>query len=193
MTSSPLLKEQERFTYADYLTWPDNERWELINGVPYAMSPAPSRLHQEISGMIFGAFFTYLKGSKCKLYAAPFDVRLPENSQNSDDEIETVVQPDIVVVCDSNKLDERGCYGVPDLVVEILSPGTSKIDINDKFFLYQRFGVKEYWIVYPTDKTVMVFHLNVQGVYGRADMYAREDKIEVPLLGGLVVDLKEVF
>jgi Uma2 family endonuclease len=193
MTSSPLLKAQERFTYADYLTWPENERWELIDGVPHAMSPAPSRLHQEISGMLFGSFFQNLKGKKCKLYAAPFDVRLSEGPEKKDDDIETVVQPDIVVVCDHGKLDDRGCCGAPDLVIEILSPSTSKMDMQDKFFLYQRVGVKEYWVVHPSEKTVMVFHLNEQGEYGRADMYADEDKVAVPLLGDIVIDLKEVF
>ena len=182
-----------KWTYADYLAWPDDERWEIIDGVAYAMSPAPSRLHQEISGMLFGSFYEYLKGKKCKLYAAPFDVRLFDNSDQPDGEIETVVQPDIVVVCDHAKLDDKGCKGAPDLVIEILSPSTSKIDMQDKFFLYQRVGVKEYWVVHPSDKTVMVFHRNNQGEFDRANMYACEDKVTVSLLGDLVIDLKDVF
>lgn len=193
MTVSPRVKDKERFTYADYLAWPDTERWELIHGIPYSMSPAPSRLHQEISGMLFGSFYEYLKGKKCKLYAAPFDVRFSDTAGQPDDEIDTVVQPDIVVICDPGKLDDKGCKGAPDLVIEILSPGTSKIDMQDKFYLYQRMGVKEYWVVHPSDKTVMVFHLKNQGEYGRANMYACDDKITVSLLGDVVIDLKDVF
>ena len=189
----PMFKEQERFTYADYLSWPDDERWELINGEAYSMSPAPSRLHQEISGNIHGVLHQYLKGKECKLYSAPFDVRLSETPDVSDDEIDTVVQPDIVVICDPVKLDDKGCKGAPDLVVEILSPGTAERDLKDKFYLYQRVGVLEYWIVNQTDRTLMVFKLDAMGEYGRPEMYGSRDMVSVPLLGDLVVDLKEVF
>jgi Uma2 family endonuclease len=193
MTASPRHKEQDAFTYADYLTWPDGERWELIDGEAYMMSPAPNRKHQEISIELSSQFHIHLKEKSCKVYTAPFDVRLPETLDASDDEIETVVQPDIVVVCDHNKLDDRGCKGAPDLVVEILSPSTSKKDMQEKLFLYQRVGVMEYWVIHPSDKTVMVFQLDNQGEYGRAKMYAADDKIDVPLLGNLVIDLAEVF
>jgi len=193
MTALPRLKEHEHFTYSDYLTWPDDERWELINGEAYMMSPAPTRKHQEITIELASQFHIYLKGKSCKVYTAPFDVRLPETPEAPDDEIETVVQPDIVVVCDHAKLDDKGCKGAPDLVVEILSPSTSKKDLQDKLFLYQRVGVKEYWIIHPSDKTVMVFQLDNQGEYGRASMYAADDKFGVPLLGDLVIDLGEVF
>jgi Uma2 family endonuclease len=193
MTPSLKLKEQELYTYADYLTWLDGERWELIDGGAYMMSPAPSRKHQEISIELASQFHTFLKGKPCRVYDAPFDVRLPQHADQPDDEIETVVQPDIVVVCDRSKLDDKGCKGAPDLVIEILSPSTSKTDLQDKFFLYQRVGVKEYWLVHPTDKTLMVFRQNDQGEYGRADMYASNDKVSVPLLGELIIDLKDVF
>ena len=193
MTPSPRLKDKERFTYADYLTWPDEERWELIEGVPYSMSPAPTRKHQELSMELCRQFASYLKGKPCKVYAAPFDVRLPETPRASDEQIETVVQPDIVVVCDHDKLDDKGCKGAPDLVVEILSPSTSKKDMQEKLFLYERVGVKEYWVVHPSDKTVIVFQQNNQGEYGRAKMYACNDKVVVQLLGDLEIDLAEVF
>jgi Uma2 family endonuclease len=193
MTVVPRLKEQERFTYADYLTWPDDERWELIDGEAYAMSPGPNRLHQELSGALFNLLYNHLKGKECKVYSAPFDVRLPDRAEQSDDEIETVVQPDIVVVCDREKLDDRGCIGAPDLVVEILSPSTSKKDMQDKLFLYQRVGVREYWLVHPSDKTILVFQLNNQREYGRARMFASEDVFTVEMLGNLEISLAEVF
>lgn len=193
MTPSPKLKNKERFTYADYLTWPDDERWELIDGEAYCMSPAPGSRHQDVSRELLVIIAQYLKGKPCKVYGAPYDVRLPENAGTSDNYIETVVQPDIVVVCDRSKLDDKGCKGAPDLVIEILSPSTLKMDMQDKFFLYQRVGVKEYWLVHPFDKTVMVFHQNERGEYGRADMYACDDKISVPLLGELIINLKDIF
>jgi len=117
MTPSPRLKEHGHFTYADYLTWPDEERWELIEGVPYSMSPTPSRMHQKVSAALFNQIFNHLKGKTCEAYSAPFDVRLPETPKVSDEQIETVVQPDIVVICNPEKLDDRGCKGAPDLVI----------------------------------------------------------------------------
>ena len=193
MTPSPGLKAQERFTYADYLTWPDEERWELIEGVPYSMSPTPNRMHQKVSAVLFNQLFNHLKGKTCEAYSAPFDVRLPETPSISDEQIETVVQPDIVVICDPDKLDDRGCKGAPDLVIEILSPRTAEHDLKDKFYLYQRVGVLEYWIANQTDKTLMIFKLNAAGEYGRPEMYGSRDMIAVQLLGDLEIDLAKVF
>ncbi|MBI4778090.1 Uma2 family endonuclease, partial [Candidatus Desantisbacteria bacterium] len=124
-------KKEERFTYGDYLKWPDDQRWELIDGVAYDMSPAPSRKHQKVVGELFAQFHSYLKDKSCEVYVAPFDVRLPEVDEGvaplaADEEIITVVQPDIVVVCDRDKLDDRGGRGAPDIVIEILSPWTAK-------------------------------------------------------------------
>jgi Uma2 family endonuclease len=138
-------------------------------------------------------FANYLKGKPCKVYDAPFDVRLPETAGEIDDEIDTVVQPDIVVVCDHGKLDDKGCKGAPDLIIEILSPSSAERDLKEKFYLYQRVGVREYWIVNQTDNTVMTFKLTKEGEFGRPDMYGSRDKIAVPLLGDLVIDLAEVF
>ena len=182
---------ETRFTYGDYRTWPDSERWELIHGGPYDMSPAPSRSHQALITEFIFQFRSFLQDKVCRIYPAPFDVRLPEGDE-ADDDIETVVQPDLVVVCDRDKLDEKGCKGAPDLVIEILSPSTAAKDLHEKFTLYERAGVKEYWIVHPQDRTVMVFKREGER-FGRAAMYAGEDRINVPLLGELVIDLKQAF
>ncbi len=182
---------EERFTYGNYRTWPEDERWELIDGVVYDMSPAPSRFHQGLITEFIFQFHAYLQDKPCRIYAAPFDVRLPDGDE-ADDDIVTVVQPDLVVVCDRNKLDERGCKGAPDLIIEILSPSTAAKDLHDKFNLYERVGVKEYWIVHPQDQTVMVFRREGE-VFGRAAMFAREGQIKIPLLGDLVIDLQQAF
>ena len=126
------LKQEERFTYGDYVTWDDDERWELIDGVPYNMSPAPRVRHQAISRELLAEFVLYLRGKSCQVFAAPFDVRLPESDER-DDLVETVVQPDLSVICDRGKLDDAGCRGAPDLIVEILSPGTAHKDLKVKF------------------------------------------------------------
>ncbi|MHB8057961.1 MAG: Uma2 family endonuclease [Desulfuromonadaceae bacterium] len=139
-------KDNQRYYYSDYLTWNDGERWELIDGVAYSMSPAPGRRHQEISGELFRQLANYLKGKQCKVYDAPFDVRLSDQVDASDNYIETVVQPDILVVCDRTKLDEKGCNGAPDLIIEITSPSTAKHDLGTKFDLYQKHAIQEYWI-----------------------------------------------
>ena len=120
---------KETYTYGDYLSWPDEERWELIDGIPHSMSPAPSRVHQEISMELARQIANHLIGKNCRVYAAPFDVRLPKGGEK-DEQIETVVQPDLVVVCDESKLDERGCKGPPDLIIEILSPHTAAKDMK---------------------------------------------------------------
>ena len=189
----------ERWTYADYLTWPDDERWEIIDGVAYpwnvtqAMSPGPGRSHQTISRELLVTFATFLKGKPCQVYSAPFDVRFVLDAAQSDNYVETVVQPDIFVVCDASKLDEKGCKGAPDLVVEITSPSTGSKDLTVKYDLYQRHGVKEYWIVHPEEQTVMVFKRGENGTYGKLERYAKDGNVPVPLLGDLVINLVGVF
>lgn len=194
------LKENNKhWTYADYLTWPDDERWEIIDGVAYpwngtqAMSPGPGRSHQSISRELLVVFATYLKGKPCQVYNAPFDVRLSGRAGLTDEKIETVLQPDLLVVCDASKLDERGCNGAPDLIIEISSPSTGKMDLTIKYDLYERHGVKEYWIIHPAEQTLLVFKLDELGKYGAPERYAVDDKVPVPLLGELVIDLAEVF
>lgn len=185
-------KMDQKYNYGDYLTWNDDTRWELINGVPYNMSPAPNQLHQEISGNLFAAFHSYLIGKGCKVFHAPFDVKFPKGNEK-EASIETVVQPDIVIVCDKSKLDGKGCNGAPDLTVEILSPSTAKHDMKQKLVLYEQSGVKEYWIIDPDHKIVMVFKLGIDNHYGRPEIYAEDDQIAVGIVEDLTVELSKIF
>lgn len=180
------------YTYADYLEWDDGERWELIHGVAYNMSPAPSRKHQEISQALSRKIGNYLDGKPCKVYVAPFEVRLPLGDHD-DNRTDNVVQPDIVVVCDKAKLDDRGCIGAPDFIIEILSPSTAKMDMVVKLNLYEKAGVKEYWLVHPTDHTVTVFKLGEDGKYGRYEVYEQSEQLSVDIFSDLVLDLREIF
>ena len=192
MLTSP-KKINSVFSYKDYLSWTkDNERWELINGIAYDMSPAPTRKHQELSAIILTEFHNYLKGKECRVYAAPLDVRLPEGFQ-SDSEIITVVQPDISVFCDENKLDEKGAIGAPDLIIEILSPSTAAKDLREKFLLYEKVEVKEYWIVDPANETLTVYKLNKNGKYPRGAVYAGEDIVKVGIFENLDIKMEDVF
>jgi Uma2 family endonuclease len=186
------LKLEERFTYGDYVTWDDGERWELIDGVPYNMSPAPRRLHQLALADLIRQFTVYLQGKPCQVYPAPFDVRLPEADED-DNLVETVVQPDISVVCDRGKLDDAGCRGAPDLIIEILSPGTAGKDLKVKFFRYERAGVLEYWIVDPVEKTVQAYQLGQNGCYGRPTVHIHTDRPQVGIFPELEIDLAAVF
>jgi len=149
--------EEEKFTYADYKAWElkPGERFELINGVAYAMS-APNTYHQWIVSILTGEFYIFLKGKTCQVIPSPFDVRLFYEEDDSDD---TVVQPDLVVICDPKKLGEEGCRGAPDLVVEILSPYNMAIEMERKLLLYKEAGVREYWIVDPKDKHISIYLL----------------------------------
>jgi len=190
-----ILAEQERgrFSYADYCKWTDDGRWELIGGVEYDMSPAPSRIHQKLSGELFVRIYNVLKDRECDVYAAPFDVRLPDYAEASDEEISTVVQPDIVVVCDESKLDARGCMGAPDLVIEILSPYTAAKDLKIKRDLYEKHGVREYWLIHPTDQTFMVYCLSQDKQYAKAEIYASQDIVESKVIAGLKIALTDLF
>src|SRR5712675_987740 len=135
------------YTYADYLQWKFEERLELIKGKIFKMSPAPAPFHQRVVSNLNGIFYNALKKKNCQIYPAPFDVRLPVKNKKKDNEVTTVVQPDISIICDESKIDARGCCGAPDLVVEILSPGNSEKEVKLKFELYEEAGIKEYWIV----------------------------------------------
>ena len=181
----PLPLEKESYTYADFCKWDDDERWELIDGVPYAMAP-PSRFHQSICGNLGGQLWQFLKGKPCKVYNAPIGVRL--NAAASDN---TVLQPDIVVVCDHSKLDSAGIIGAPDMVVEVLSPSTARRDRLDKLLEYQKAGVREYWIVDPETRTLSA-HLLENGKY---TIYAYGDTatVAVSVLEGCEISLPEVF
>ena len=182
------------YTYADYLTWQMQERVELIKGRIFKMSPAPLRYHQELSGALFREFSSYLKRKSCKVFHAPFDVRLPKaESPQNDEYIYTVVQPDITVVCEHAKLDRRGCIGAPDLIVEILSPSTAAKDVKDKFALYEESGVREYWLVYPGESVLEVFKLDNDGKYQLDKMYTRDDNVQVGIFDDFSILLNEIF
>jgi Uma2 family endonuclease len=188
--SLSIKKQDKPFTYADYLSWPDDERWELINGTAYDMSPAPSRRHQDILRELSLQIAGFLQDKPCRIYYAPFDVRLPEGNE-TEKEIKTVVQPDLVIICDEKKLDDKGCIGAPDIIIEILSPATAVKDKIEKFSIYEKHKVKEYWLVEPSDNTVMVFTLGKNKEYGKPKTYS--EKITTPILEGLEIDLKQIF
>jgi Uma2 family endonuclease len=170
----PQHQHETGFTYANYLTWPAGERWELIDGQAYAMSPAPTNFHQLIVGELFATIHQYFHGKSCRPFVAPFDVRLP-SAGTAHDQIDTVVQPDISLVCNPDKLkDNHGCLGAPDWVMEVLSPSTALHDQRTKRALYERHGVAEYWLVHPGDRTVTVYRLEQQR-YGQPLLFGLED------------------
>ena len=189
----PRFKEEDRFTYADYQAWYDDQRWELIDGEAFCMSPGSNRLHQKWLGELHHQIANYLEARPCEVYLAPFDVRLQDLPDASDEDTITVVQPDIMVVCDRDKLDDRSIKGTPDLVVEIISPSTAKRDITVKHQLYQRHGVKEYWLLYPNDRTLLVYKLSEEGRYAQPKVFGEGDVVPAPLLGELVIDMGKVF
>ena len=191
ITNINQLDLNKLYTYADYLTWQFQERVELIKGKIFKMSPAPRRVHQEIESNLHREISYYFKKKKCKVYPAPFDVRLIKKSTD-DKEIETVIQPDICVICDREKLDDRGCIGAPDLIVEILSPSTKNKDIKDKFELYEQNDVKEYWIVDPGNKTVIKYTLE-QGKYIGDKIRGEEEILNSSFFPELSINLSEVF
>lgn len=193
MTNINDLDLNGTYSYADYLKWQFDEMIEIIKGKIYRMSPAPNLRHQRVSMQLTGIFFNYFKKHRCNLFAAPFDVRLAPLKNTNSDKIYTVVQPDLCVVCDDSKLDERGCIGAPDLIIEILSPGNTKKEMKDKFQVYEENGVKEYWLVEPNDKAVFVYLLNENGKYYGLQPFTDEDIITSPLFPELEVDLNEVF
>lgn len=193
ITSLSQLDLNGRYTYADYLTWKLEEYVELIKGKIFWMSPAPAVRHQKISMRLTGALYNALSQSPCQLFAAPFDVRLYRKNKKNGEPARTVVQPDLCVICDPSKLDEQGCDGAPDLIVEILSPGNSKKEMKDKFEVYEESGVQEYWLVHPTEKTVIVYRLNDEGQYIGIRPFTDDDLLTTPIVPNLSLVLSEVF
>ncbi|MBS9766907.1 MAG: Uma2 family endonuclease [Flavobacteriaceae bacterium] len=190
VTNINQLDFNEVYSYADYLLWKFQERVELLKGRIFKMSPAPSRKHQEVSSSLHGEMYISFRDQPCKLYAAPFDVRLATKNQK-DEEIVTVVQPDLCVICDQDKLDDRGCIGAPDLIVEILLPGNSKKEIKHKYDLYEEAGVKEYWTVHPLDEIITVYVLD-KGKY-RALKPIVDDYVTSELFPNLKIHTDEIF
>lgn len=181
------------YSYADYVKWQFDQRIELLRGKIFPMTPAPNVQHQRVATAILGQLFIYFRGKECQLFSAPFDVRLynRKKSLKASKEIYTVVQPDICVICDQSKLDKQGCNGAPELVIEILSPGNSKREVNEKYELYQEAGVQEYWLVEPAEELVFVYVLNEQEKY--IGLKPAADWVVSPLFPELTIDLEEVF
>jgi len=180
------------YTYADYLQWKFLERLELFRGKIFKMG-APNTLHQVVTGNLYGEIRNFLKGKSCKVFVAPYDIRLPVQNRKKDDEITTVVQPDVCIVCDPSKVDERGVCGAPDLVIEVLSPGNSQKEVRYKYELYEEAGVREYWVVNPTEQNLIVFLLTEEGEFGSGRMYTNGDKLAMNILPGYSINVTEIF
>ncbi|MDX2245605.1 MAG: Uma2 family endonuclease [Bacteroidia bacterium] len=196
ITDISQLDLNKRYTYADYLTWQFDERVELIRGKVVSMIPTPNLIHQEISGNLFIQIHGFIRKSPIKVFAAPFDVRLPlPPDRQTPTKIDTVVQPDLSIICDLSKLDLQGCNGAPDWIIEILSRSTAHKDLIEKFDLYQHAGVKEYWVVHPEEGTLIAWTLNESGLYQplRPQPFTAPEKVPVATLPGFEVDLEEVF
>jgi Uma2 family endonuclease len=194
MTGSPRKKgdKKEKYSYADYLKFGDERRYEIIDGVLYDMGPAPTPTHQEIFGALFYKIFDFFQEKPCKVYAAPFDVRLYRKSKK-DRDITRVVQPDISVICDETKIDERGCLGAPDFIIEIISPSSASRDHILKRRLYEENGVREYWLVDPINRITTVYCLGKKTSYGAAEIYDDKAKVAVSLFKDLIIDFSTVF
>lgn len=185
------LPAEKRYTYADLLDWDSSVRYELYDGQPVALA-SPSDVHQEVSGELFVQLHDYLRGKPCKVYSAPFDVRPFEGQEDRPEDVDTVVQPDLLVVCDPEKVDRRGVHGAPDFVVEILSESSRRNDRWTKFRLYQRAGVREYWIVDPETQVVSV-HVLEEGAYPSPTLYDAGAVVPAAVLEGCEIDLRTVF
>ena len=189
----PAKKIDRIYTYGDYRTWPDDERWELIDGSAWAMSPAPGTRHQVVTGEIYRRIANFLVGRPCRAYIAPFDVLLPDSAAVDEEAVRTVVQPDISVYCDRSRVRERGGFGAPDIAVEVLSPWTHKKDLNEKLELYERHGVREYWIVDPGNRTILVFRPGEGGRYGDPLVLVPPSVLESAVLEGFTLGLEGLF
>lgn len=190
ITELSQLNPEKTYTYADYLTWRLRERVELIRGRLFPLSPAPNTTHQRIVRELTTPFTLHFRQHACQVFPVPFDVRLPVPRGAKD---VTVVQPDLCVICDEAKLDEQGCNGAPDLVVEILSPGNSRKEMREKFSAYEEAGVREYWLVHPQDRTVLVYVLNEDGHYIGRQPVTEPDPVRATCFPELAVDLSLIF
>ena len=188
------LDFSKKYTYADYLTWQFKERVELIRGRLFKMSPAPNLKHQRIVMNVSVEISVFLKQKDtCQVFAAPFDVRFPIAKNEKPENAFTVLQPDIVVVCDESKLDKQGCNGAPDLIVEVLFPGNSKREMREKFEVYQQAGVWEYWIINPLDEYLLIYTLNEEGIYVGSRPYTKGMKVGSEVLKGFELSMDDVF
>ena len=180
----PMPAQNDKYTYKDYLGWPDDERWEIIGGEAYAMTPAPGTTHQGISMTLSGIFFAALKGKACVPFAAPCDVVLSDSD---------VVQPDLLVVCDPAKITEKCVAGAPDLIIEILSPSSAAHDLRDKRFLYELHGVQEYIVIDPVGQYAHRYVLGQNGKYGTNEVFDSQQELPLLSLPGISLPLWTVF
>jgi Uma2 family endonuclease len=183
---------EPRFTYGDYVLWQGDDRWELIDGEAFSMSPAPRPFHQEVAAELTAQFTVFLRGKSCRVYPAPFDVLLPDGNEPND-KIKNTVQPDLSVICDRKKIDKDGCRGTPDLIIEILSPSTSSRDQILKRDLYQRYGVREYWLLDPDAQVLTIYRLKGDGRFATPEVQAASGTTAVGILPGFAVDWSLVF
>ncbi|WP_416864756.1 MAG: Uma2 family endonuclease [Imperialibacter sp.] len=188
-----LLDPEVSYSYADYLRWAFEERVEIIKGKIFKMSPAPLMRHQLISSNLMSFIAPHFRNRQCKVFHAPFDVRLPNKKNDEDKRIFTVVQPDVCIVCDKEKLDEKGCIGAPDLIIEILSPSTASRDLKDKFELYREHKVNEYWLVFPNDNIVEIFLLGADGHYQSAARLSGNDHVPCGMLSAINLTVGDIF
>jgi len=184
------VRDNEHHTYGDYCTWPEDLRYELIDGVAYLMSPGPDLAHQDLVGDIFAQVYGALRGKPCRAFVAPLDVRLPKGNE-ADELVDTVVQPDVMVVCEERKLGKRGVRGAPDWVVEVISPSTASHDQVRKRRVYERAGVREYWLVHPADRVLFVYRLE-GAEFGKPDTQALEGETPIGVLPGVVIRWDDV-
>jgi Uma2 family endonuclease len=194
ITSLSQLDINGTYTYADYLTWKFEQAVELIKGHIMPMA-APSRKHQGISWRLTVAVDAVFKNQKCQAYAAPFDVRLYDKAKSikSHKDVYSVVQPDICIICDESKLDDNGCQGAPDLVIEILSPGNSKKEMRIKKQLYEDNQIREYWIIDPDRETVFQFVLGENDLYNPPLIYVSEEIVNCAIFEEFKVELDNIF
>jgi len=192
MAKAPKTGVSTRYTYGDYLTWPEEERWELIDGEAFAMTPAPTPIHQEVVVELATQIRTFLRGKPCRVFPAPIDLLIPRGEE-PDEDVDTVVQPDLIVIGDEAKIGEKRIRGAPDLVIEVVSPSTASRDAILKRRRYERAGAREFWMVQPLDRLVMVFRPESNGTFGAPTFFAADGRIEVSCVPGLTIDLSLVF
>ena len=189
-----LIDPIKTYTYKDYILYDENERIEIIDGTIYNMSPAPSRIHQKIIMELSAEIRNYIKANNgsCEVYPAPFDVILKNDDEIIED-CKNIIQPDISVICDKNKLTDKGCTGSPDMIVEVVSPHNPNNDFIRKLNLYDKYKVKEYWIVNPMKKNILIYKLDEKERYGMPDIYTFEDKVPVGIYDDLEIDFNSII
>ena len=188
----PEIKDNKKYSYADYLTWTGEKRFELIYGKAWSMSPAPTPRHQRVVAILTSEIYIFLKGKPCEVFPSPFDVRFVKEKDQQEQDIFITLQPDLSVICDKSKIDDKGCLGSPDLIVEILSPSTGYKDETQKLSIYEEYKVKEYWIINPDRKIIQIFLHNGEE-FDKPDYYKGNDVINSTVLKGMQVALKDIF